>query len=251
MANAIYESKQSLGTFAGSVLAQTSDGIGGYKKVFVNLSGPAPSPQYPLYGGILVNPFKGHGKIYAGDLVEYTTDGKCKLLKTYEIGKATKESTDTDIYISSGANANGSVFRHIPFVGDFLMKAPNTLTGKGTAVTVTAVEKTFDAKGKQDGWKVTISAALGSLAKGDVLVEASAGTGSVQAMVTNPNCYVEVDYDCPATPATGDDDFEGARYLFTPNIMMGNRFAYIALMSPLPASVKSINTSRIEGWFKL
>ena len=67
------------------------------------------------------------------------------------------------------------------------MVAPSALDGKGKAVAVTAVEKTFDEKGKQDGWKVTLSAALGSLTKGQVLVEAAEAGANVQAMVTNPN----------------------------------------------------------------
>ena len=238
MAEIIQNGRMSTGTFAGTVLAQSSATLGGQRHVFYLPQGPRPAPQYPAYGGILVNPFKGHGKIYAGDLIEHSLDGKCKLLKSYEVAKPTTQATDVVIYISSGACEQGEVFRHIPFVGDNLMVAPSALDGKGKAVAVTAVEKTFDEKGKQDGWKVTLSAALGTLTKGQVLVEASNKGDSVQAMVTNPNCYVEVDYDCPFVPATGDADFDGARYMLTPNMMRGVELAYIDRMQPLPDSIK-------------
>lgn len=240
MAN-IYDGQLSTGTFQGSVIVMTKDGIGGYRHVFYHPDGGRIHPVHPLYGGVLLNPFPGNGKIYASDLIEHSLDGTCKLLKTYEVAKATTEATDTAIYISSGKCAQGEVFRHIPFVGDNIMVAPDKIDGTGTAVTVTKVEKTFDATdGKQDGWKVTLSATLGSLAKGDILVEAAEAGSSKKAMVTNPNCYAEADYDCPFVPATGDSDFDNARYLFTPAMMYGDERAYIDRMQPLPTSIKSM-----------
>ena len=235
MAEIIQNGRMSTGTFAGTVLAQSSAELGGQRHVFYLPQGPRPAPQYPVYGGILVNPFKGHGKLYAGDLIEHTLDGKCKLLKSYEVAATTATA---EVKISSGACEQGEVFRHIPFVGDVLMVAPETLDGTSKAVAVTAVVKTFDSKGKQDGWKVTLSDTLGSLTKGQVLVEASQAGSAVKAMVTNPNCYVEVDYDCPFVPATGDEDFDGARYMLTPNMMRGVELAYINRMQPLPDSIK-------------
>lgn len=248
----IYEGRQSFGTFAGSVLAMTKDGIGGFRHVFYSPDGGRIHPVHPLYGGVLVNPFPGHGKIYAGDLIEHTLDGECKLLKSYEI-MTTSGDTDTTYAISSGACAQGEVFRHIPFVGDNIMVAPSTLSEKGKAVTVTAVVKTYDAKGKQNGWNVTVSETLGKLNKGDVLVEASKAGTSVQAMVTNPNCYAEGDYDCPFVPATGDEDFDGARYFFTPAMMYGMERAYISRMQPLPASILSLEKFKTgyKEFFKL
>ena len=71
MAN-IYEGGQKVGTFAGTVLIQGKAEIGGYRKVFVSLTGPKAAPMYPPYGGILANPFKGEAKIYAGDLIEWS-----------------------------------------------------------------------------------------------------------------------------------------------------------------------------------
>lgn len=251
MTATIQNGKLSLGTFAGTVLVASDAGIGGYKKVFVHLTGPKASPQYPLYGGKLANPFPGHGKMYAGDLVEWRVDGTCYLLKTYEVSQGTSSSADTVIYLSSGQCEQGEVYRHIPFVGDNLMVAPNKIDGTGKGVSVVAVENTYDAKGKQTGWKVTLSAALGSLEKGAVLVEASGKGDAVKAMVTNPNCYLEEDYDCPFVPSTGDADYDGARYLFTPTLMEGKEYGWISKMSPLPKSVLALNTSKVPEWFKL
>lgn len=240
------------GYFAGSTLVQARGSIGGFRHVFVNLAGPKAGVMYPTHGGILKNPFPGVAKMYAGDLIEYKTDGVCLLLKTYELAKATESDTDTTIYISSGKCAQGEVFRHIPFVGDIIMVAPAEIDGTGTAVTVTKVEKTFDAAdGKQDGWKVTLSETLGKLAKGDVLVEAAEEGSSKKAMVTNPNCYLDKDHDMIYEPATGDEDYDGARYFFTPVLMMGREFAYIDRMQPLPASVMALNKSKVDGWFLL
>ncbi len=240
------------GHFAGSTLVQARGSIGGFRHVFVGLAGDKGGVMYPTHGGILKNPFPGMAKMYAGDLIEYKTDGTCLLLKTYEVAKATTAATDTVIYISSGKCAQGEVFRHIPFVGDILMVAPDEIDGTGTAVKVTAVEKTFDATdGKQDGWKVTLSATLGELAKGDILVEAAEAGSSKSAKVTNPNCYLDKDHDMIYEPATGDTDYDGARYFFTPVLMMGREFAYINRMQPLPAYIKALNKSKVDGWFLL
>lgn len=241
------------GHFAGSTLLQARGEIGGLRHVFVGLAGPKEGVMYPTFGGILKNPFPGMAKMYAGDLVEYKAgDEICLLLKTYEVAKATTEETDTVVYISSGKCAEGDVFRHIPFVGDNLMVAPDEIDGKGTAVTVTKVEKTFDATdGRQDGWKVTLSATLGTLAKGAVLVEAAEAGSEKKAMVSNPNCYLDKDYDMIFEPATSDEDFDSARYFFTPVLMMEREFAYIHRMQPLPDSVKALNRSKVDGWFLL
>ena len=74
------------------------------------------------------------------------------------------------------------------------MVAPSTLTGKGTAVTITAVEKATDGTAG-DVWKVTLSATLGSLTTSSVLVEAKETGSGKEAMVTNPNSYLPCDFD--------------------------------------------------------
>lgn len=237
----------SSGVFGGSALVQSSGEIGGTRHVFVKLqSSSKHGLVYPTVGGVLKNPFKGHAKIYAGDLLEYNpgivsgTGATVKVLKTYELAEAA--STETIKIVRNG-------FRHIPFVGDYLMVAPKTLTTKGTAATVTAVTATTDAT-LGDIWTVTLSAAL-TASKGDVLIEASAGSGSVQAMVTNPNCYAPCDADFVYTPTSSDDSFEGARYLYTPCLANADTVLYASKMSPLPVCVTALNTSKVEGWFSL
>ena len=70
-------------------------------------------------------------------------------------------------------------------------------------------------------------------------------------MVTNPNAYAPCDFDFIFDPASGDDDFDGARYMFTPCIANEDTKLYINKMSPLPDSIKALNKSRVEGWFNL
>lgn len=224
------------GANLGAVVLQSTSKFGGARYVFVKLQG-VKDQIFPPIGGKLANPFKGAAKIYAGDLMEYRTDENGEnptlyILKSYKVYEA---ASGTEVKIASA-------YAHIPFVGDVLMKAPDTLDGTGTAVTVTAVSKS------DDYYTVTLSAALGELAVDDILVEAAAA-GDAQAMlVTNPNCFAPCDYDCFYTPAASESDFYGARYYITP-ILHGT--AYINRMSPVPACVKALNKSNINGWFTL
>lgn len=239
---------QNSGVFLGRTLVQARGSIGGHRYVFVKWQGSGKDGLvFPTVGGILKNPFKGNAKIYAGDLIEYNpgiVDDKgatVKVLKTYEVAKAVSSGT-TILLVRDG-------YHHIPFVGDNIMAAPSTLDGTGTGLTVTAVEKTTD--GGADVWKVTVGSAPGSLAKGQVLVEAAEAGSGKKAMVTNPNAYAPCDFDFIFDPASGDDDFDGARYMLTPCIANEDTKLYINRMSPLPDSIKALNRSRVEGWFNL
>ena len=113
------------------------------------------------------------------------------------VAEATNAATDTDIYIVR----NG--FVHIPFPGDNIMIGQKDFKTKAKGVTVSAVEATTDATAG-DVWKVTLSAALGTLKAGDVLVEAASAGDSVLPMVTNPNCFAPNDNDFPYYDAGGD-----------------------------------------------
>lgn len=234
------------GVFLGKTLLQRRGEIGGARYVFVKLQGNKNELVFPTFGCKIMNPFKGTAKMYAGDLIEYRykDDGKGAtgyILKTYVVSKATSTSSDTVIYLTRDG------YKHIPFVGDVLMKAPATIDGAGTAVTVTKVEPTV--KESKDVWEVTLSATLADLVVGDILVEAvEAGSGK-KPMVTNPNAMCPADYDFLYEPATGDNDFDGARYFMTP-VLHG--IAYIDRMSPLPKSVLAArNKSLVTGWFEL
>ena len=235
------------GVFAGTVLIQAHGEIGGSRNVFVKLQSQGKNGLvYPTVGGVLVNPFKGNAKIFAGDLVEYNPgieDGNgatVKVMKTYEAAKAA--SSATEILIKRDG------FRHIPFVGDIIMVAPTKIDGTGTGVTVTAVEKTKE--GDADVWKLTVSAAV-TVKAGDILIEATAATASAKPVVTNPNCYAPSDFDFVYNPAASTDDFEGARYMFTPCLANADTVLYKSKMSPVPASVLALNTSKVAGWFSL
>lgn len=223
-----------------NVLVQQTGAIGGGRFVFVKLQGVKNDLVFPPIGGKLKNPFKGVAKAYAGDLVEYRTDENGEnpeilLLKTFEVA-ATVAAEATSLTVV----ANG--YRHIPFVGDVLMKAPTTATGTGTAVTVSSVQK-------GDGvYTLGLSGAIGALSKGDILVEAvEAGTGK-KALVPNPNAFLPCDYDFAYAPQVDENDFYGARYLIAPAL---HGTAYITRMSPVPAFALKLNKSNVNGWFAL
>ncbi len=254
MANFYQEKMANAGVFLGSVRIQARGSIGGHRYVFVKTTRSGKDALvFPTVGGRLLNPFKGAAKIYAGDLIEYNpgveadAGATVKVLKTYEVAKAVTAATDSDPATTVLIVRNG--YRHIPFVGDVIMSAPSSLTGKGTAVKIAAVEKATESGA--DVWKITLSATLGALSKGDVLVEGSEAGSSKSPMVTNPNCYAPCDYDFIYDPATGDDDFDGAEYMMTPCIANGDTYLYVNRMSPLPPAIKALNKCKISGWFNL
>lgn len=226
-----------IGVFRGRKLIQKRGEVGGAKSVFVKLQGIKNELVYPTFGGFIKNPFKGAAKMFAGDLCEYRTndDGvkpEVYILKTYLVESA------------SGTTVNivRDAFKHIPFVGDKLGVAPSSIGGAVTAVTITAVSAT--KVGGVDVWALTTSAAL-TTKKGDILVEADA---EGKMLVKSINAVLDCDIDMLDAPATGDEDFDGARYAYTPAL---GGVMYIAKMSPIPACVKSLNQSKINGWFQI
>lgn len=234
--------------FNGAVLLQASAEIGGQKHVYFNLKGAVKEAfRYPPIGGIIANPFPGPAKIYAGDLVEHSLGfadnkgGTIKILKSYAVAKATSAATDTDIYIVHDG------YHHIPFIGDKIMVGQKDFKTKGTGVSVTAVEATTDATAG-DVWKLTLSAALGALTVGQVLVEAAA-VGSTLPVVTNPNCFAPHDYDMPFYTLPGSDEYEKPRLMFTPCLLGPDAIFIKDRMSPLPPAVEAMNISRYPELF--
>lgn len=233
------------GYLPGRALVQARGSIGGHRYVFVKLQMSGKDALvFPTTGCVIKNPFKGNARAFAGTMFEYNPDGTGHILKSYAVAKATAEATDTDIYLKRDG------YSLIPFVGDILMVAPTTLTGKGTAVTVTAVKAETDATAG-DVWKVTLSATLGALTTSSVLVEAKEAGASKEAMVTNPNSYLPCDFDFVFDPAASDNDFDGARYLITPALALGDVFLYTDRMQPLSAALKGLNKSKVNGWFNI
>lgn len=238
------------GNFFGRTLVQQRGEIGGARDVFVKLGGLKNDLIFPTFGGRVMNPFKGQAKIYAGDLIEYRTDDKgvkpeIYLLKTYQVAKASSSETTIQI-VRDG-------YKHRPFVGDVLMKAPDTMDSKGAAYTVTAVT-TSDKGGdtsKESVWMVTLNTTLGVLSKGDVLVEAKEENASGTMMVQNVNAVAPCDYDFlhsdPSDPTDEDNEFDKARYYMTPAL---GGLMYKHKMSPIPPCVeKACNEVKVNGWF--
>lgn len=237
------------GYLPGRALVQARGSIGGHRYVFVKLQMSGKDALvFPTSGGIVKNPFKGNARAFAGTLAEYipsngSNGSEIRILKSYAVAK-TSESSDTVIYLKRDG------YSLIPFVGDVLMVAPTTLVEKGTAVTVTAVEKTTDGTAG-DVWEVTLSATLGALTTSSVLVEAKEAGSGKEAMVTNPNSYLPCDFDFVFDPAASEDDFDGARYLITPALALGDVFLYEDRMQPLSAALKALNKSKVKGWFNI
>ena len=225
-----------IGAFRGRKLIQQRGEVGGAKSVFVKLQGIKNELVYPTIGGQIKNPFKGAAKMFAGDLCEYRTNEKgvkpeVYILKTYLVESVSGNTV----------NIVRDSYKHIPFVGDVLGVAPEEIGGAVEGATVNAVAK---AKvGNVDVWALTMSSAVAA-SKGDILVEAKDGNMVVKAI----NGVIDADCDMLDAPATGDEDFDGARYLYTPAL---GGIMYTHKMSPVPACVLKLNQSPINGWFQI
>lgn len=233
------------GVNMGRTLVQATGEIGGIKHIFVKLQKSGKDALvYPTVGGVVTNPFLGRAKAYAGDLIEYNpgitedTSATVKIFKTYEVATAASDSTTVEIV------RNG--YRHAPFIGDILMVAPDTIDGTGTPSTVTAVSVTTNSEGTKI-WSVTVDTAITADA-GAVLVEADSDGNPI---VTNPNAFLDKDYDFFYDPSSSIDEVSGARYLLTPVIAGEDVKLYTAKMQPLPDTVSALNASKIDGWFNL
>lgn len=226
-----------IGAFRGRKLIQRRGEVGGAKSVFVKLQGIKNELVYPTFGGQIKNPFKGAAKMFAGDLCEYRTNDKgvkpeIFILKTYLV-----ESV-------SGAVVNivKDGYKHIPFVGDKIGVAPDEIGGAVTAVTINSIK--VAKVGDVDVWACTCSATLAA-EKGDVLVEADA---EGKMMVKAINGVFDADADMLDAPSTGDEDFDGARYLYTPAL---GGIMYAHKMSPMPKCVLDLNIAKVNGWFQI
>ena len=229
-------SENYVGVFRGRKTIQRRGTIGGARSVFVKLQGNKNELVYPTFGGYIKNPFKGAAKLFAGDLIEYRTDGNGEnpeiyILKTYLV----ESVSDTTVNIVKDA------YKHTPFVGDKIGVAPDKIGGEMTSVTINSIK--VSKVGDVDVWACTCSATL-SAEKGDVLVEADA----TNMLVENINAVAPTDLDMLDAPATGDEDFDGARYSYTPAL---GGIMYINRMSPMPKCVLDLNKSNINGWYQV
>lgn len=234
-----------IGAFRGRKLIQRRGEVGGAKSVFVKLQGIKNELVYPTFGGQIMNPFKGAAKMFAGDLCEYRTNDKgvkpeIYILKTYLV-----ESVSGSV-----VNIVKDGYKHIPFVGDKIGVAPDEIGGAFTAddedaaavVTITSISVT--KVGDVDVWACTCSGALDA-EKGDVLVEADEDGNMVVKAI---NGVFDADADMLDAPSTGDNDFDGARYMYTPAL---GGIMYTHKMSPMPQCVLDLNIAKINGWFQV
>lgn len=228
--------------FMGRTLIQEKGSLGGSRNVFVKLQGRKNELVYPTFGAFLANPFKGAAKIFAGDLFEYRTDENglnpsVYLLKTFKV----KSMSDTTVVLYKDG------YKHIPFVGDVLMKAPTTIGGTGKAYAITAVTTNADGN-----WQVTFATAIDSCTDGDILVEAEAAGASATMLVKTINAVAPNDYDCSFDAAatnpnaTSDIEWYKARYALTPAL---GGLMYTTKMSPVPQCVLDLNKCNVNGWF--
>lgn len=227
-----------VGVFRGRKTIQRRDAVGGARSVFVKLAGNKNELVYPTFGGFIKNPFLGAAKLFAGDLMEYRTnnDGvkpEIFMLKTYLVVSVS----------GTTVNIARDPYKHVPFVGDKLGVAPDEIGGEMTAATVTKVVKT--KSGDIDVWALTMSAALSEAKEGDVLVEADADN---KMLVKAINAVAHADMDMLDAPATDDEDFDGARYSYTPAL---GGIMYINKMSPLPECVLKLNIAKVNGWYQV
>ena len=228
-----------VGVFRGRKTIQRSATIGGARSVFVKLQGNKNELVYPTFGGYIKNAPKESKpfKFFAGDLVEYRTDEngvnpEIYILKTFKVVSA------------SGTKVNilNDGYKHVPCVGDKIGVAPEQIGGEMTAVTVNAVKNAV--VGNQKVWEITTSAALTTKAD-DVLVEADAQN---KMLVKEINAVCPTDLDMFDAVATGDEDFDGARYSYTPAL---GGIMYVNKMSPMPACVLALNKSKVNGWYQV
>lgn len=132
----------------------------------------------------------------AGTLVSIErAGGLAKVLNTFEVASnVTAEATEIKIVAASGMPK--------PAVGTFIMKAPASVSTKGKGIAVTTVTENSDGT-----ISIAIEAnALGTLSKGDILVEATAAGASVTIYciptgLTQDDVYVD-EGDTAATIAS-------------------------------------------------
>ncbi len=227
------------GAFRGRKLVQTSGNIGGQKSVFVKIKGIKNELVYPTFGGKVMNAPKGQGfKMFAGDLVWFKTDDKGVNPEVYFLKTYLVESVSGSV-----VNIVRDGYKHKPFVGDKIGVAPEEIGGElAVAATINSIVET--KVGNVDVWACTLSAAI-TASKGAVLVEADAD-GNM--LVKEINAVMDCDADMLDAASVGNDDFDGARYYYTPAL---GGIMYTHKMSPVPACVKKLNQSKINGWFQI
>lgn len=267
---------ETFGTFRGTCLRQTSGSYGGSRSVFAKFKGIKNNLVYPFNGGIIANPPSGKGfKVFAGDLMEYVTDKNyahpvVKILKTYNVLTV----SGTVAYIER------TPYSHKPFEGDYignikLLEGNNIKTGGNiyrplfectAGMEITSVMESKN--GGKDVWECNFVTVAGTPTSG---IYEEVNHTDYRPIVTNINAFADCDFEFTegidynkakklvdytlngiedtSRVALSGNDFETAKYLYTPAI--GGAYMYINRMSPLPERVKYYNASQFDGLFKV
>jgi hypothetical protein len=207
-----------------------------------------------LLGGDILNPNKGLGYLWAGQLMEYKPGVGIYIFRSFRVNA--NASSSTTIYI------DGDGYSDVPEVGQVLMKAPdsiyvttstaNTTSGAITNTTaeytgqsfkVTAVE--YDATNER--FEVTIDQSM-TLSLGDILVEAegTAKSASAKVLVKNPNIFNEANREM--LPTDNSFGFSNGKYAASG---VYDKQIWIQRTQPLPKYVLAKNRSYIDGIFWL
>jgi hypothetical protein len=175
--------------------------------------------------------------MFAGDLVWFKTNEKGVKPEVYFLKTYLVESVSGSV-----VNIVRDGYKHKPFVGDKIGVAPEEVGGTMTSATITNVAET--KVGSVNVWACTVDGTI-EATKGAVLVEADAdGKMLVKAI----NAVMDCDADMLDAASVGADDFDGARYYYTPAL---GGIMYTHKMSPVPACVLKLNQSKINGWYQI
>lgn len=231
-----------VGYFGGAVMLQDQMNIGGTRSVFVDLLGNGKNElTFPTSGGQLQNPFKtAPAKFWAGDLFELRYDDKGEdpklyLLKMFEV----KSLSGTTLVLYRDE------FRHVPCVGDIIMKAPEDFSTSGKAHTITKVEE-------GDGvWNVTLNTTIDACSDHDILIEGAADGESQKPLLHTINGVAPSDGDFVFMPTTDiSTKTKDARMFYTP-AMHGIMYIHKMTNGKLPKCVMDLNKSRFNGWYEV
>lgn len=231
-----------VGYFRGRKTIQRSATVGGARSVFVKLQGNKNELVYPTFGGYIKNPFKGPAKIFAGDLMEYRTDEnglnpEIYILKTYLAHSVEGDNSDVVNFVNDG-------YKHIPCVGDKLGGISDIKEAAGVNFTILSVKEAVKGGVKVWECKTDTTDLIGS----DGTIYTEINPSDNKSYLKNINAVAPTDLDMFDAPATGDEDFDGARYSYTPAL---GGIMYTNKMSPVPDFAKKFNKSNINGWFQI
>ena len=205
-----------------------------------------------LLGGDILNPNKGLGYLWAGQLMEYQPGVGMLIFRSFRV--TDNASASTTVYV------NGDGYSDVPEVGQVLMKAPDAIyvttstadTSTG-AITSTTAEYTgqsakvtnvvFDSTNNK--FALTLDQAM-TLSANDILVEAEgkSANASAKVLVKNPNVFNEANREM--LPTDGSFGFNNAKYSASG---VYDKQIWIQRTQPLPKYVLAKNKSLIEGIF--